>query len=116
MHFKEVIIMKTAQIESIIAHLRDDEQDAINHCINLSYDDLMLTNSDYIQLNTVMETELANYTKQYEQSTISTLKTNLLKFIDLCKEALQILKRLIAYTIGDYATVLKGVGDEYDLQ
>lgn len=108
--------MKTAQIESIIAHLRNDEQDAIHNCINLSYDDLMLTNSDYMQLNTVMETELANYTEQYEQSTISTLKTNLLNVIDLCKNAIQLLKRLIAYTIGDYATVLKGIGDEYDLQ
>lgn len=108
--------MKATQIESIIAHLRNDEQDAIHNCINLSYDDLMLTNSDYMQLNTVMETELANYTEQYEQSTISTLKTNLLKVIDLCKSAIQLLKRLIAYTIGDYSTVLEGIGDEYDLQ
>lgn len=108
--------MKIEQIKSIIAYLRNDEQDAIHNCINLSYEDLMLTNSDYMHLNTVMETELANYTKQYEQSTISTLKTNLLNVIDLCKSAIQLLKRLIAYTIGDYSTVLEGIGDEYDLQ
>ena len=108
--------MKIEQIKSIIAYLRNDEQDAIHNCINLSYDDLMLTNSDYMHLNTVMETELADYTEQYEKSTISTLKTNLRKAIDLCKNAIQLLKRLIAYTIGDYATVLKGIGDEYDLQ
>lgn len=104
--------MKLEQMKSIISYLRDDEQDAIDHCINLSYDDLMLSSHDYKHLNTVIETELNSYTKQYEQSTISTLKTNLLKFIDLCKEALQILKRLIAYTTGDYTTVLEGINDK----
>ena len=104
--------MKLEQITSIISYLRADEQDAINNCITLSYDDLMLSNHDYEHLNTVIETELNSYTKQYEQSTISTLKTNLLKFIDLCKEALQLLKRLIAYTIGDYTTVLEGINDK----
>lgn len=104
--------MKLEQMKSIISYLRDDEQDAINNCINLSYDDLMLSNHDYEHLNTVIETELADYTERYEHSTISALKTNLLKFIDLCKEALQILKRLIAYTIGDYTTVLDGINDK----
>lgn len=104
--------MKIEQIASIISYLRDDEQDAINNCINISYDDLMLSNHDYEHLNTVIEAELDSYTKQYKQSTISTLKTNLLKFIDLCKEALQILKRLIAYTIGDYTAVLEGINDK----
>lgn len=104
--------MKLEQMKSIISYLRDDEQDAINNCINLSYDDLMLSNHDYKHLNTVIENELDSYTKQYEQSTISALKTNLLQFIDLCKEALQLLKRLIAYTIGDYTTVLEGINDK----
>lgn len=101
--------MKLDQMKSIISYLRDDEQDAIHNCINLSYDDLMLSNYGYKHLNTVIEDELDSYTKRYEQATINTLKTNLLQYIDLCKEALQILKRLIAYTIGDYATVLEGV-------
>lgn len=104
--------MRIEQMKSIISYLRNDEQDAINNCITLSYDELMLSNHDYNHLKTVIEDELASYTKQYEQSTISTLKTNLLKFIDLCKEALQLLKRLIAYTIGDYTTVLEGINDK----
>lgn len=104
--------MKLEQITSIISYLRNDEQDAINNCITLSYDELMLNNHEYEHLNTVIESELNSYTKQYEQSTISTLKTNLLKVIDLCKEALQLLKRLIAYTIGDYTAVLKGITDK----
>jgi hypothetical protein len=107
---------KKRNLSSVISHLSDDVQDAIHNCVDLSYGDLMLTGSDYTYLNSMMETELADYTRQYEQATLTALKSNLLKLIDLCKYGLQLLHRLIAYTAGDYSTVLEGIGDNYDLQ